>query len=112
MSLATFSGTLPLDASNPDSSNIRIYVRWIRAFAQEMNLETLNTLCEYFATIPADQRDAHYRLSSQAILREAHRRQEAARQTECDGHESLRGDSMGLAVYCPNNECVAVRYAR
>ncbi len=25
---------------------------------------------------------------------------------ECDGHESLAGQHMGEAVYCPNNECV------
>lgn len=33
-------------------------------------------------------------------------------QPECEGHESLRGDSMGLTVYCPNNECLKVNVRR
>lgn len=31
---------------------------------------------------------------------------------ECEGHESLRGDSMGVTVYCPNNECRKVNARR
>lgn len=27
----------------------------------------------------------------------------------CEGHESLRGDAMGLTIYCPDDECVAAK---
>jgi hypothetical protein len=69
-----FSGTLPLDFTDPDTENVRTYIRWVAQFAHSLTDDALDAVCNYFVGVPADQRDAHYRLTSQAMLRESARR--------------------------------------
>jgi len=47
----------------------------------------------------SDEHDAKAELISEL--------QDELDELECEGHESLRGDAMGMSVFCPADECVA-----